>query len=97
MPTYIILGNFTQKGLKTIKNMPKAVEQARKVAKSLGGDVKELYFTLGRYDFIAIAEGPDVETIMKAILTTATAGTFNTETLTAIPTDKVEEILKELP
>ncbi|MFX0141505.1 MAG: GYD domain-containing protein [Candidatus Hodarchaeota archaeon] len=97
MSTYIILGNFTQLGLKTIKKLPEALEQSQNLAKSLGGKYIQLYITMGRYDFVGIVEAPNNEAAIKALLTIGMAGTISTETLTAIPVEKAIGIIKELP
>jgi uncharacterized protein with GYD domain len=97
MPVYVALGKFTQKGIENIKDSPARLEATRKVAKSLGGEIKEFYYTMGRYDFVAILEGPNDEATMKALLTIAGAGAVRTETLPATPATKAAEIIKGLP
>lgn len=97
MTTYIVLGKLTQEGISKIKEAPKRWEAAQKVAKSLGGEIKEIYYTLGQYDFVAISEAPSNEAIMKAMFIIGSAGAVKTETLVAIPTKKVAEIIKEMP
>ena len=97
VPTYIVLGSFTQEGIKKIKDSPKRLADAQKVAKSLGGDIKDFYYTMGRYDFVAICEQPNDEAMTKALLIIAGAGAVRTETLTAIPSARAAELFKELP
>ena len=97
MPVYVALGKFTQKGIENIKDSPARLEAARKVAKSVGGEIKEFYYTMGRYDFVAIVEGPNDEAMMKTLLTIAGAGAVRTETLPATPATKAAEIIKGLP
>jgi uncharacterized protein with GYD domain len=97
MPIYILLGSYTQKGIKNIKDSPKRLEDAKKLAKSLGGEIKEFYYTMGQYDFVAIVEEPNDKEMTKAILTTAMSGDVRTETLKASTVDEMKEILKELP
>jgi len=50
MPVFIVLGQFTQKGIENMKASPERLEAARKVARSVGGEIKEFYYTMGRYD-----------------------------------------------
>ena len=68
MPMFIGLGKFTQKGIENMKDSPERLEAARKVAKSVGGEIKEFYYTMGRYDFVVIAEAPNDEAMMKNLL-----------------------------
>ena len=50
MTTYVVLGNFTQKRMETIKDLPEGLKENRKVFESFGVKAKEIVFTLGRYD-----------------------------------------------
>jgi len=97
MPTYIILGKFTQKGIENIKDHPKRLANSRKLAESLGGKSGDFYFTLGQYDFVSIVEAPNNETALQGLLTIGGVGSVRTETLVAIHSDKAAEIIKKLP
>ena len=97
MAIFIVLGSFTQEGITNIKDSPQRLEAAKKVADSVGGVIKEFYYTMGRYDFIAITEAPSYEAMMRALLTIGTTGAIRTETLQAIPIEKAVDIIKELP
>ncbi len=94
---YIILGKYTEEGVKNIKDSPKRLEAAQKVAKSFGGEIKQFYLTMGRYDFVSVVEAPSNEAAIKALLTIASTGAIRTETLVALPTEEYQELLKELP
>ena len=97
MPTYIVLGKYTEEGIEKIKESPERLEKAREVVKQLGGEIKEFYYTMGQYDFVAITEGKDNETTMKALFAIGSGGAINTETLVAIRADKGAELIKGLP
>ena len=47
MPTYILLGTFTDQGIRAIKDTTKRVEVIRGLAQKLGVTVKEVYWTHG--------------------------------------------------
>jgi uncharacterized protein with GYD domain len=97
MPTFIILGNWTQEGLAKVKETGNRIEQAKKVMGSFGGSLKEIYYTFGRYDFIAITEGPNNDSALKSLLSIAGGGAIRTETLVAYPSSEFLSIIKELP
>ena len=97
MPKYIILGKYTAEGIKNIKDSPKRLEAANKLAESLGGKIVKFYYTMGRYDFVAVVKATSNEAMMQALLTLGSQGSISTETLTAIPAEKGAEILKKLP
>jgi len=97
MPVFIVLGQFTQKGIENMKASPERLEAAKKVARSAGGEIKEFYYTMGQYDFVAVCESQSVESMTKTLLIVSGAGAVRTETLPAIPSDKAADILKGLP
>jgi len=97
MPIYVVLGKFTQEGITKIKDSPARLEAARKVAKSVGGEIKEFYYTMGQYDFVAVLELPSNEATMKTALIVSGAGAVRTETLVAIPVAQMAEMLKGFP
>jgi uncharacterized protein with GYD domain len=94
---YIILGRYTREGITNIKDAPKRLEAAQQVAKSLGGEIKEFYLTMGRYDFVVICEGPSNEAAMQSLLTVGSRGMSRTETLVAFPAEEALKIIKKLP
>ena len=94
---YIILGKYTEEGVKGMKDAPKRLEQAKEVAKSFGGDIKQYFLTMGRYDFVVIAEAPSNDAVIKSLITVGGAGAVRTETLVAIPFEELGSILKDLP
>jgi uncharacterized protein with GYD domain len=96
MPTFVILGNFTQKRMETIKDLPESVKKGKEVFKSYGVKIKELIFTMGRYDLVAICEAPDAESISKTLLNWGSKGILRTETLTGFPAEKMVELVKGL-
>jgi uncharacterized protein with GYD domain len=61
MATYIVLANFTEEGIRKIKDSPKRADAFKDMAKKVGATVKELFWTLGQYDVVAIVEAPDAD------------------------------------
>jgi len=97
MPTYISLVSFTQKGIEDIKESPGRLDKVKQAFKAMGGELKEFYLVMGRYDAVVIAEAPDEEAGAKLILTIAAGGTVRTETLRAFPEDEYRKIIAALP
>lgn len=56
MPTYIILMNLTEQGIKNIKEAPQRIEATAKALEAVGGKLKDFYTVMGLYDYVAIAE-----------------------------------------
>ena len=97
MATYINLLNYTADGIAKIKDSPTRVAQARALMESLGGSMKGVYLTLGRYDLVVISEAPDDETAARGLLTIAKGGAIRTETLKAFTEAEFKRIIAALP
>jgi len=97
MATYIILANYTEQGIRNIKNSPERLAAAREMGKGMGGQIKEFYLTLGNYDFVAVAEAPDDAAAAKLLLALGAQGNVRTTTLRAFGENEYREITKSLP
>ena len=97
MPIFVILGNLTEKGIKTIKEGPKRQKKSVELIESLGGKLLGLYYTFGKYDWVAITEGPSLETAMKSLFIYGQEGSNRTETLVALTAEEANKIIGELP
>jgi uncharacterized protein with GYD domain len=93
MPTYIVLGNFTDQGARAVKDTTKRAEALRELGKKLGVTVKEVYWTLGRYDVATILEAPDDATVTAFGLSVGALGNVHTQTLRAFSADEMGRIL----
>jgi len=94
MPLYIVLGKLTDKAIEKMKEAKKRDEKGEQIIKSAGGNLIALYYTFGRYDFVAIVELPSAEILAKVILEIAKWGTVSTETMTAILPEQIYEMAK---
>jgi uncharacterized protein with GYD domain len=96
MPLFVVLGNFTQKRMETIKGFPESLKAGVNVFESLGIEIKALVFTMGRYDMVGICEAPDRETITKALLSWGSEGLLRTETLTGFTAEEMIKLVTEI-
>ena len=97
MATFIVLGNFTDQGVRTIKESPKRADAFRAMAQKVGVKVKEIYWTLGHYDIVTVVDAPDAATATSLGLAIASLGNVRTETLTAFGPDEFGKILGKMP
>ena len=96
MPTFVILAKFTADGVKNIKKSQEWFKNGQEIAKSLGAEVKSMYYTMGRYDYVAIVEAPSIEVSLKGLFMLGSGGIAKTETLVAFPMDEALKVISEL-
>ena len=53
---FIMSMNFTERGIREIKDDPKRAQAAKDLAKKCGCEIKQVYLTSGKYDFMQIIE-----------------------------------------
>jgi uncharacterized protein with GYD domain len=93
MPTYIMLGNFTEQGIRNVKGSPKRAEAVRATAKKFGITVKDVYWTMGEYDTVLVADAPDEAAMTAFGLSVGALGNVRTQTLRAFTADEITQIL----
>jgi uncharacterized protein with GYD domain len=96
MPHCITFARYTQKGIENIRQSPSRIDAAKSLFESHGGKMKELYLTLGRYDFVVVAEFPNDEACAKATLAAGSQGNIHTETLRAFTEEEYRKMLASL-
>jgi uncharacterized protein with GYD domain len=92
MPTYIILGNFTDQGMRNIKDSPKRERAFRDLCETAGAHVKEAYRTMGRYDLAVVVDAPDDVTLTAILYSVGSLGNVRTETLRAFTRQETEAL-----
>jgi len=95
MPTYIVLGQFTEQGIRNVKDTSKRADAAKELVKKLGAKVLDLNWTIGRYDAVFIVEAPD-EIITAFALSSGKLGNVRTETLRAFAQGEINQILNRV-
>ena len=96
MPHYVILWNWTDQGIRTVKDSPKRLVSFRAELEKVGGKLVGEYSTMGKYDGVEIVEAPSDETIMSILLGDASKGNFRSMTLKAFPMSEAGKIIETL-
>jgi uncharacterized protein with GYD domain len=96
MALFISLGNWTQEGIRNVKQTTKRVDAAKKVAAKHGVTFKEIYYTIGKYDFVAFFEAPDAESLSRFALAIGAQGNVHTLTMQAFTVDEMKGIVSKL-
>jgi len=95
LPKYIALINWTDQGVRGVKDTPKRVENAKALARKLGGKI-DIHYTMGEYDAVAMVEMPSDEAYNRFTLTTAALGNIRTKTLKAWTLEEFQKITDQI-
>jgi uncharacterized protein with GYD domain len=96
VPTYVVIGNFTDQGIRGVRDTVKRVEAFKAAAQKAGVTVKNFYWTLGQYDFVLTIDAPDDQTIAAVGLSVNSLGNARTFTLRAFSTDEMSQIITKM-
>jgi uncharacterized protein with GYD domain len=94
--TYVVLVNWTDQGAAGFEHTTERVDHEVEIRKRAGVQLKEIYWTQGPYDLVAIIEAPDDESIAAAMLGVAAHGNSRTTTLRAFDREEYERILAKI-
>jgi uncharacterized protein with GYD domain len=93
MPIYVGLGTWTEQGTREFRGAVERSKAFRGAVEQAGGRVRELVWTMGEYDFVAVLEAPDDETAAVLVLQVAALGNVRTKTMRAFDADQMTEII----
>ena len=97
MPTYISLVQFTDKGIQAAKQTTQRVTDWATKVKSMGVNIKDMYWTLGQYDQVCVFEAPNDETAASVLLAADRLGNIRTQTMRAFTSSEMKMILDKAP
>lgn len=96
MPTYVTLVNWTDQGLRTVKDTVSRARAGTALAERIGGKVNDVYWTIGPYDIVVVSDFPDGETAEAFALAIGSQGNIRTTTLRAFTSDEMTGVLAKL-
>ncbi|HSV82471.1 MAG TPA: GYD domain-containing protein [Ramlibacter sp.] len=97
MATYVILGTFTDQGIRVVKDTTKRADLAKEIGAKFGVTMREIYWTQGQYDIVTLCEAPDEAAISAFGLAIASLGNVRFQTLRALNRDEMNAVLRKLP
>ena len=96
MATFIVLASFTDKGIGKVKETIGRAEKFKEMAKKSGIAVKDLYWTLGSRDVVAVCEAPDDESATALSLSVCSRGNVRSETFLAFSFEEMKKIIGKM-
>jgi uncharacterized protein with GYD domain len=96
MATFVVLASFSDQGIKNVKQTIERADTFKQMATKAGATIKDIYWTLGAHDVVAICEAPDDETATALSLSVASRGNVRSETLRAFSFDEMKKVLAKM-
>ncbi len=95
MTTYVSLVNWTDAGLQNYQESVHRSEEFTKLVENAGGTVREILWTIGEFDSLAIVDFPDDESAVATLLQIGAKGQIRTRTMRAFDSEAMSGILRK--
>jgi uncharacterized protein with GYD domain len=82
LPSFVVLGNWTDQGIRNVKDAPERIKETHRMVEKTGGKM-QLFYTLGKYDFMMLVEVPSDEDLVSILLCLGSMGNVRTTTMKA--------------
>ncbi len=82
LTSFFVFGNWTEQGIKKVKEAPERIKQSRSMIEKAGGKM-QLFYTAGKYDFVMIVDIPKDDDLMAILLCLGSMGNIRTTTMRA--------------
>jgi uncharacterized protein with GYD domain len=96
MATYVILVNFSDQGIRNVKESTNRLAAFKTMAEKMGVTMKSALYTVGAFDMVNVVEGSD-EAVTAVLLKLGSLGNVRTQTLRAFSPDEMKAITAKLP
>ena len=96
MPTYVALVNWTDQGIRNVRETLDRAQKTEELAQKHGASMSQLYWTVGPHDIVAVLEAPDDESATAFLLELGSSGNVRTTTLRAYDREEMSGIIERL-
>ncbi len=96
MPTYVMLAQWTDQGMRAIDEASRRLDAAKKILVDMGGQFRSVYMTMGDYDLVAIYDAPDDAVAARFTLLLGKMGNVRTTSMKAFPEEAMRQIVASL-
>ena len=97
MALFIVSINWTDQGIRSVKDAPKRSRAAKDLAKKLRVEIKQIYLTSGDSDLVAIIDAPSGDNVAKLAMALGAQGNIRTKTARAWTEPEFTKLIAELP
>src|ERR1051325_1340780 len=96
MAMYVSLLQFTDQGIRSVKDTIKRSEAAIAEARKMGIKIVESFWTMGTYDVVVLLDAPDDEAVSAFSLKTGSLGNVKSHSMRAFRREEMESILAKI-
>src|SRR5260370_15092909 len=96
MAMYVSLLQFTEQGIRNVKDTIKRAAAATAEAEKMGAKVTDSFWTMGAYDVVLLLEAPNDETVSAFSLKLGSLGNVKSQTMRAFSRKEMESILAKV-
>lgn len=93
MATFIVLLDFTDRGIRELKDSPQRADAFNDFAERAGARIVAQYWTIGSHDGVFIMEAPNDEVAASVLLHLGQEGNVRTTTLRAFDWAEAQELI----
>ena len=96
MAMYVSLLQFTEQGIRNVKDTIKRGTAATAEAEKMGAKVTDSFWTMGAYDVVLLLDAPNDETVSAFSLKIGALGNVKSQTMRAFSRKEMEGILAKV-
>jgi uncharacterized protein with GYD domain len=96
MPRFVMLVNYTDKGIANLKDSPKRADAFRAMVAKHGGKVEQQFWCMGAFDGLVVLNAPSDEAMSAIALSVGQMDAIRTTTLRAYDEAEFQAILKKV-
>jgi uncharacterized protein with GYD domain len=93
MATYVSTVRFTEEGIQNIRSTTERAAAVKAAAKKMGARVRDVFWTMGRFDGLLIFDAPDDQAATALMLHVGAQGHVRTETVRAFTAPEMDKVL----
>jgi uncharacterized protein with GYD domain len=97
MLTFMLSLNWTEQGIRAVKDAPKRAQAARDLAKKVGVEIKQVHLTSGDSDLVIFLDTASDDNVAKFALALGALGNVRTRTARAWTEAEVVKMVSDLP
>jgi uncharacterized protein with GYD domain len=93
MASYMMLVNFTEQGIREIKESANRLDAFKKTLRASGAELRDYYLVMGQYDAMLVLSAPNDEAVTKLALSLCALGNVRTQTHRVYTEDEMRKLI----